>query len=218
MAKAPRAGAVKRRLSPYLTEDGAAALAHAFLCDAIDQVREVALADPAIAYAPADSRALFASLAPGFRLVAQRGADLGSRMLAALSDLRGAGVILVGSDIPTLDPAVLDRAVRLVSDPLTDLVIGPSEDGGYYLIAMRATHDVFSGIEMSTDAVLEETLARAARANLRVHLLPPTFDIDEAADLARLRDLLRQEEWRRRLPHTTAVLFPPPLPQATGEG
>jgi rSAM/selenodomain-associated transferase 1 len=192
MAKAPRAGAVKRRLSPYLTEDGAAALAHAFLCDAIDQVREVALADPAIAYAPADSRALFASLAPGFRLVGQRGADLGSRMLAALSDLRGAGVILVGSDIPTLDPAVLDRAVRLVSDPLTDLVIGPSEDGGYYLIGSRVPRrELFTDIPWSTAAVLDETVRRARALGLRLALLPPAFDIDTAADLERLETVLR---------------------------
>jgi len=217
MARHPTVGEVKTRLANEIGAERACALYTAFLRD-FDARFARAARTLVWAFHPPE-RDFAAVVSAGSRCLPQEGADLGARMLACFRRLRGEGfgrVIVIGADVPHVRDEWLDEAEAALDR--ADVVLGPSEDGGYYLIAMRATHDVFSGIEMSTDAVLEETLARAARANLRVHLLPPTFDIDEAADLARLRDLLRQEEWRRRLPHTTAVLFPPPLPQATGEG
>ena len=138
MAKAPRAGLVKTRLCPPLSPDEAAELARAFLLDAVDQVRSVAAARPAMAYAPVDARAFFHALAPDFALVAQRGDDLGARLSHAFEDLLadGApGAIVIGSDVPTLPSAVLAAALDRLAG--ADLVLGPSEDGGYYLIGLR---------------------------------------------------------------------------------
>lgn len=188
MAKAPQAGAVKTRLCPPLEPDEAAALAHAFLVDAIALVRTAAGAIPALAFAPPEHRAFFAALAPGFHLVPQRGHDLGARLLHCVEDLGRAGAaaaIVIGTDSPTLPPAYLDRALARVFG--VDVVLGPSADGGYYLIGLRhAWPELFQDIAWGSSAVLGETLDRARRLGLRVELLPPWFDVDTGADLDRL--------------------------------
>jgi rSAM/selenodomain-associated transferase 1 len=187
MAKAPRAGEVKTRLCPPLTPTEAASLAEAFLLDRIEQVRGVA-ARPAIAYAPADAEPVFRELAPGFSLLPQRGPDLGARMAGAVVDLLadgGPGVVLVGTDSPTLPRAVLAEALERVAR--TDLVLGPSEDGGYYLIGLqRPRPELFADMAWSTADVLEETMRRARVLGLSTALLPAWFDVDTGDDLARL--------------------------------
>ena len=169
MAKAPRAGLVKTRLCPPLSPDEAAELAGAFLLDAVDQVRSVAAARPAMAYAPVDARAFFHALAPDFALVAQRGEDLGARLSHAFEDLLadGApGAIVIGSDVPTLPSAVLEAALERLAG--ADLVLGPSEDGGYYLIGLREPRAaLFADMAWSTEVVFEETMRRAQRARPR---------------------------------------------------
>ena len=85
-----------------------------------------------------------------------------------------------------------------------DLVLGPSRDGGYYLIAMSSPHDVFTGVAMSTPEVLLATQARAEAARLRVHLLPASFDIDDVTDLHRFREELSDPQLAAHLPATAA--------------
>ncbi len=190
MAKAPQAGQVKTRLCPPLTPVEASELAWAFLRDTIAQVRALDAARPAIAYAPSAAGPLFRELAPDFALVAQRGPDLGTRMTAAFEDLLAGGAgaaILVGSDTPTLPREFLAQAVRWLAAADVDLVLGPSEDGGYYLIGLRAPRpELFDGIAWSTPAVLPETMRRARALGLNTSLLPAWFDVDTGADLARL--------------------------------
>ena len=111
-------------------------------------------------------------------------------------------VIMIGADVPHVRDEWLDEAETQLES--ADIVLGPTDDGGYYLIALRAPHDVFTGVAMSTDCVLAETQRQAAAAGLRVHLLPRSFDIDEAGDLVQLRALLERDGVR--LPHTAAVL------------
>jgi rSAM/selenodomain-associated transferase 1 len=194
MAKAPRPGDVKTRLCPPLTHADAATLYRCFLLDKIEQVRRLDGARPAIAYAPSDGRPLFEALAPGFVLVAQRGADLGARLANCSADFlaRGhAGAVLVDSDTPTLPRGYLEQAVALLARPDTDVVLGPTEDGGYYLIGLRAPcPDLFTAMEWSTSRVLAETRRRAEQRGLRVACLPPWFDVDTGADLERLRAAL----------------------------
>ncbi len=209
MAKAPRAGDVKTRLCPPLSPTEAATLSRCFLLDKIVQVRALKDAQPVVAYTPDEARAEFEALAPGFALVAQRGADLGARLLTSLATLLGrghAGALAIDSDTPTLPTAFLQQAVDRLADPTVDVVLGPTEDGGYYLIGMRtARAELFEAMEWSTPRVLAETLRRAAAAGLRVACVPPWFDVDRPEDLARLRDALA-----RRLPeaplHTGAFL------------
>lgn len=195
MAKAPRAGQVKTRLCPPLLPAEAAALYRCFLLDKIAAVGALTEAQPVIAYTPDDARAEFTALAPGFALVAQHGPDLGERLQATLASLLAAGhagAIAVDSDTPTLPGHFLQQAVdRLTRPGPDDVVLGPTEDGGYYLIGVRAAHrELFEGVPWSTSDVLHVTLRRAAAAGLHTACLPPWFDVDTADDLERLRAAL----------------------------
>lgn len=204
MARYPTAGAVKTRLARIMGAERACMLYRAFLADL--ETRFTAGPRPLVwVFSPPD--APFSKiLAAGARCMPQRGRNLGERMHSAFGDLCREGydrVILIGSDTPHLRDTWLDEAERRLDD--VDVVLGPSADGGYYLIALRQPHDVFSGILMSTGRVLEQTLQKAAARDLRVHLLPSTFDIDEYDDLVQL-GLLIQREGERGLQHTAAVL------------
>jgi uncharacterized protein len=196
MAKVPQAGAVKTRLCPPLAPQAAAALYRAFLLDKIAQVRRLVHARPAIAYTPEDSRSFFAALAPDFLLIPQHGAELGERLINSFVQCFAAGymgVLAIDSDTPTLPTAFLQQAVDRIATPETDVVIGPSEDGGYYLIGLRAMHhELFDNMAWSTAAVVPETRRRAAAKGLQVAWLPPWFDIDTAEDLQRLQTMLAQ--------------------------
>jgi hypothetical protein len=193
MAKAPQAGQVKTRLCPPLTPEEAAALYRCFLADKIAQIRALARVRPAIAFTPEEERAAFEALAPGFLLVPQRGPDLGRRLLGSLTELlgEGAAAVAVDSDTPTLPTTFLQQAIDLLAVRGVDVVLGPTEDGGYYLIGVRRPHpELFEGMPWSTPRVLDETLARAEAAGLETACLPQWFDVDTPADLERLRTTL----------------------------
>jgi hypothetical protein len=195
MAKAPRPGEVKTRLCPPLTAAEAAGLYRCFLLDKIEQVRTLDGATPVIAFAPEDGAPVFQALAPGFALVPQRGEGLGARLAACFDRFFAdgyAGALLIDSDTPTLPGGFLLQALHLLGEPDTDLVLGPSEDGGYYLVGLRAAHpELFRDIPWSTPRVLPETLGRARARGLHATCLPPWFDVDTGADLERLRAWLR---------------------------
>ena len=194
MAKAPRPGEVKTRLCPPLVASDAAALYRCFLLDKIAAVRALADAQPVLAYTPDEARAEFAALAPDFLLVPQQGPDLGARLHATLASLLAAGhrgAIAVDSDTPTLPREFLQQAVDCLARPGPDVVLGPTEDGGYYLIGVRATHRaLFDGVPWSTSVVLEVTLRQAAAAGLKAVCLPAWFDVDTPEDLRRLQSTL----------------------------
>ena len=181
MAKAPYPGQVKTRLCPPLTPWQAAALCRAFLCEET-QVRTLTSARPAIAYTPAAGEDFFVDVAPDFTLIAQQGTDLGERLIHSLEyflNLGCAGVMAIDSDTPTLPTHCLQQAIALLTKPDVDVVIGPSDDGGYYLIGIRAMHrDLFVDMPWSTSAVLPETVRRAEALGLRVAWLPAWFDVD----------------------------------------
>jgi rSAM/selenodomain-associated transferase 1 len=194
MAKAPRAGQVKTRLCPPLDPAEAAELYRCFLLDRIAQVAALDHATPVVAYAPADARDEIERLAPGLRLLAQRGPDLGERLTHVFADLLAGGhraAIATDSDTPTLPRRYLEQAIGALTDGDADVTLGPTEDGGYYLIGLaRPAPLLFEDIPWSTDGVLAATLDRARRLDLRVAVLPGWFDVDTAADLDRLRAAL----------------------------
>jgi uncharacterized protein len=197
MAKAPQGGAVKTRLSPPLSLTEAAELYRCFLLDKIAQVRGLKTATMAVAFTPAEAQSFFEEAAPGFTLVQQRGADLGHRLANSLGDLLVRGhraAVAIDSDTPTLPVGFLQQAVDLLTAPDTDLVLGPTEDGGYYLIGLRVMYrELFEAMAWSTSAVLSETIWRAHARGLRVRCLPPWYDIDTPEDLGRLRAELAAE-------------------------
>ncbi len=126
-------------------------------------------------------------------------------MMACLDSLLAGGcpgVLLIGSDTPTLPAAVLHEAVDLVASGGPDVVLGPSEDGGYYLIGLRARRpELFVEMPWSTGTVLAETVRRAEALGLTVALLPTWFDVDTPPDLARLAASLAASD-EPAAPHT----------------
>jgi rSAM/selenodomain-associated transferase 1 len=191
MAKVPTAGAVKTRLSPPLTPEQAAELARCFLVDRVEQLGELAASDRLVAFTPREREPDLRGLVPpGVRLVPQVGADLGARMDRLLSDLLAegyAGAIAVGTDTPTLPTAYLAQACEALRSSTTDMVLGPSRDGGYYLIGLSApAPELFVNMPWSTAEVCAETLRRARISGRRLSVLPSWVDVDHVEDLAEL--------------------------------
>lgn len=192
MAKAPRPGKVKTRLSPPLTLEQTAALNVRFLRDTTQNLATIAGSAGLVSYTPVGDEALFAGLLPAaFALVPQRGDGFGERLLAAAEDVLAIGygsVCLIDSDSPTVPASAFERAVKALAQPGDRVVLGPSEDGGYYLIGLKQAHrEPFERIAWSTGSVLEETMERCREAGLEVVLLPTWYDVDDAATLAILQ-------------------------------
>ena len=220
MVKAPRAGAVKTRLVPPLSAEEAAALAACFARDTLASARSV-VPEIIMAYAPADGREQLEALfqADGLLWLEQLGEGLGARLDSAAAHAAGLGyspLIIIGADSPTLPPAFIDGAVNSLVAGESDVALGPTEDGGYYLVGLRRpSSGLFKNVAWSTPQVFRQTAANAARLGLRLLQLPRWYDVDTPADLLRLRaELLSDEEARARAPHTYRRLlsqaFPPP--------
>ena len=198
VAKEPVPGQTKTRLCPPLSATAAADLYRCLLVDTLALMQRLESADHSLAYIPASARAYFARLSPnGFRLVPQRGADLGERLSNALGKHLALGyrrVVIMNSDGPTLPLAYLMEAFSGLDR--ADITLGPGHDGGYYLIGMERLYpELFQGIDWSTEQVIPQTLAICRRQGLSVHQLPEWYDVDVADDLERLRcDLARQPE------------------------
>ena len=209
MARAPAPGRVKTRLCPPLDPGQAAEFYECVLRDVLGELAPSERWDTWVAYAER-SRDYFLQLREyDVALLPQRGASLGERMHAVFVDLCHAGyrqVVLVGSDIPTLKAASVEQACDLLEQDRSDLVLGPADDGGYYLIGLtRPVESLFSGIAWSTPSVLEETLAKARQPELRVRMVAGTYDVDTAEDMERLsRDLEESRELCDSRPRTRA--------------
>jgi uncharacterized protein len=208
VGKAPRPGRVKTRLVPPLSIEAAAALSGAFLLDTIETALSlgwecVSLIHPA----EADEGPLLRELVPpGVEVRTQAGAGLGDALRGAFADHFARGferVVLVDSDSPTLPRRILEDAGRGLARH--DVVLGPSLDGGYYLLGLRERRDaLFEDIAWSTARVYRQTLERAS--GLRVLGLPEWYDVDVAADLEYLRaEVARAPEDVAR--HTRHALF-----------
>ena len=191
MAREPVPGTVKTRLRPSLSDDDIASLYDGFLRDRIDQVRSLHGAAPVIAFIPPDSRSFFAELAPDFLLLPQTGNGLSARLIdiiGRLLDMGHGGVIATDSDSPTLPAEHLQEAVERLSATVGDVVLGPSDDGGYYLIGVRRLYtELFDKMPWSTPQVYNETLKRAAGSGIQVVSLPAWYDVDTPAEFERLR-------------------------------
>ena len=200
MAKAPRAGKVKTRLAPALGMDGSAAINICFLRDTTRNIADVAEQGNAaglVCYTPVGDEAAFDGLLPeGFALIAQRGDAFGERLLAAAQNILASGfgaVCLIDSDSPTLPQSALVRAVDELLKPGDRVVLGGSDDGGYYLIGLKQAHAApFERITWSTGSVYAETVERVRDAGIELVELPVWYDVDDAATLAVLEAELLQ--------------------------
>ncbi len=158
------------------------------LRDTLDIARAVPNVQRWIAYAPIEQAAYFQELAPDFSLVPQVGASLGERLDHALTHTLGHGAaqaIIMDSDSPTLPADYVARA--FVELERSEVVLGPCEDGGYYLIGLtRPQPRLLREVRMSTPHVLRDTLELAEQEGLRTALLPSWYDVDTQEELARL--------------------------------
>ncbi len=199
MVKAPVEGYVKTRLSPPLTPKEAAGLYRAFIADILSSIRSLDDTDLYLFYAPFESSSdpstgeadLKELIPPGVPLLPQKGADLGERMKNVfdylLRDHDKAAII--GSDSPDLPISYIKDSYRLLGDTDGGVVLGPAEDGGYYLIAMDSPSPVlFDNMEWSTDTVLDTTIKRCSEADLSVKLLPRWYDVDTIDDVRKVRE------------------------------
>jgi rSAM/selenodomain-associated transferase 1 len=198
MAKAPRPGKVKTRLSPPLTPEQASELNICFIRDTtanIQHITEISNSAGLVAYTPVGDEAAFDGLlAPGFQLLPQRGQGFGERLLYVCEDLFAAGfgsVCLINSDSPTMPQHALLQAVESLAREGDRMVLGGSDDGGYYLLGIKRLHPrLFQQIDWSTGRVFNQTLERAKEISLQAELLPAWYDVDDAATLERLRQEL----------------------------
>jgi rSAM/selenodomain-associated transferase 1 len=207
MVKAPRAGEVKTRLVPPLSGSDAASLAACFAQDAVLGAKRV-IRNVLIAYTPSDARAHLQAILPADVLwFEQDGANLGERLDSVAEHVSSLGFnpfIMLGADSPTLPTEFIQEALNVLSSGEADVCLGPTEDGGYYLVGLRRPAlGLFQNIHWSTPSAYEQTAANASRLNLRLHLLPSWYDIDTPDDLKHLHDELnRSEESRLRAPNT----------------
>lgn len=195
MAKAPRAGKVKTRLSPPLTLAQTAALNVCFLKDTAENLDVLSGTEGLVCYTPQGDEEAFRDLLPSrFKLIPQRGDNFGDRLYAAAVDILGcgySGVCLIDSDSPTVPHEAYAAAVSALSGPGDRVVLGPSHDGGYYLIGMKQPHrEIFEDISWSTPAVAAETRERCRAAGLDLVELPLWYDVDDQRTLAILNDEL----------------------------
>jgi len=193
VAKRPAPGQTKTRLTPPLSPEEAAFLYEQFLCDTLDLIRAVPNVRPIIAYLPEGEEDYFRTLAPDFDLLPQRGDDLGARLDNALIHCLNDGferAVIMDSDSPTLPADCLAQAFTALDT--ADVVLGPCDDGGYYLIGLkRPAPRLLREVKMSTPSVLRDTLALAAEEGLTVAQLPTWYDVDTAAELDRLCEEFR---------------------------
>jgi rSAM/selenodomain-associated transferase 1 len=206
MAKAPVPGRSKTRLCPPLRAEQAAALSAAFLRDVTENIAAAARAVPIlglVAYAPVGSMSLFdGNVADGTEFVLADGVSdirgeippdvtgFGRCLLHAIQAmlLRGfAAACVLNADSPTLPTKCLADAARALLTEGDRVVLGPAEDGGYYLLGVKAPHArLFADIAWSTDSVADATRARARELGLEIVELPVWYDVDDRISLARL--------------------------------
>ncbi len=190
MARAPSDARGKTRLLKALGVDDGTELRRALLLDTLDVVQRVSGAERVLVFAPETARAEVAQLAGGeFRLLAQRGGDLGERLEFAfgdLFDLDYSAVTIIGSDLPTLPAEHVEMGLDALKRGGDPLVLGPALDGGYYLIGLRMNHpEIFHGLPWSSADVLAATLSAADAHRLSAILIPPWYDVDTVDDLRR---------------------------------
>jgi rSAM/selenodomain-associated transferase 1 len=212
MAKASVPGRAKTRLVPPLTFDEAAGLNTAFLQDVADNVllagsQAVPHATIAgyAAYGPPGAEDFFhRNLPPAIGLIEAWLPNFGACLLRTIEEIFARGhrsAVVLNSDSPTLPTALLTETAEALARPGDRAVLGPSSDGGYYLLGLKAAHRrLFEDIAWSTERVTEQTLERAREIGLEVYRLPVWYDVDDVESLHRLQsELGRPESLRHRL-------------------
>ncbi len=207
--KAPVPGVVKTRLLPDLTPEEAASLYRSMAEDVLEAHSESERYDTIVYFTPEDARGdIVRWLGEVGEYRCQRGEDLGERMYNAIVETldRGySGAAIIGTDCPHLTPGDISKAFDSLSEH--EIVIGPSEDGGYYLIGARnASRDLFEGIAWGERDVFSETVIKASESNISFDVLHSTFDVDAFPDAVRLYRMLQNDKKKVHAPRSLETL------------
>ena len=206
MAKAPRTGLVKTRLAGAIPIDAVTELYRCLLDDTVALARSLRNVEVAIMCPAADVEELKTSVRGAAEVVAQTGEGLAAGLISVFTHFTAQGrrrVVAFNSDSPHLPASVLPSAFETLTSK--DVVVGPTHDGGYYLVGARASHpSLFDDDGMGTKSALEALLLRARELQLSVGFTDPFYDIDVEADLVRLAEELRLAP--NRAPRTAAWL------------
>jgi rSAM/selenodomain-associated transferase 1 len=205
MAKAPKPGVVKTRLTACLPQAAVVGFYRSLLEDTIALAQSIEHVETAIMSPAADVEELSRIAGRGVRVVAQTGRGLGAALTTVFAHFahNGRRVVAFNSDSPHLPPSILRQAFEALTS--CDLVAGPTHDGGYFLVGASAPHPgLFEGDSIGTGSALEALLARAHSLALSVRFVDPFYDIDEPADLTRLAEELRATP--ERAPRTATWL------------
>jgi hypothetical protein len=201
MAKAPRPGAVKTRLAPSLSPEAVTDFYCCLLGDTLALARSLIGVEVAIMCPDSDVKELAQLAGSKANVVAQTGEGLAAGLtsvFARFAERRERRVIAFNSDSPHLPRSILEGAFQTLA--AHDLVVGPTHDGGYYLVGAKASYPtLFAGDGMGTSSALERLLARARALELSVGFADPFYDVDVADDLTRLAAELRQAPARAPL-------------------
>jgi hypothetical protein len=188
--KLPEKGRVKSRLARHIGQDAALALYESMALDVIDMLKRGRFPFR-ICYTPPEARDQMTGwLGREYDYLPQTGDDLGDRMDEAFARVFSTAVeeaLLIGSDIPGLTTGIIEEAFASLA--MNDAVIGPANDGGYYLIGFRKntfTPGIFHDMAWSTSAVFRATMDKLHDASRKVHVLPELTDVDTVEDLRAL--------------------------------
>jgi len=189
-AKEPVPGTVKTRLRSCFSDEGLVRLYKAFVKDTLAIVNETRRTRKILAFSSMEAPHFLRSVSNGFELIKQKGRTLGDRMHNAfLYDARenkSKKTVIVGTDSPTLPPRMIEKAFRALSRK--DVVLGPSVDGGYYLIGMKEPcAGIFKGICWGSASVFKKTLDNATALGKTTALLDEWYDVDDRDGLQRLK-------------------------------
>jgi rSAM/selenodomain-associated transferase 1 len=212
MVKAPLPGLAKTRLTPPLAQSEAASLALCFVKDVVKSALGITQ-NVILAFTPSGGRALLdASLPDNLHWIEQRGQHLGERLISSIAYAHNLGfgpIIVLGSDSPTLPPSFIQQACQILTAGPADVVLGPTADGGYYLVGVRKPEpEIFHNITWSSPLTLEHTVRNINQLGLRLATLEQWYDVDTFEDLRFLNDELRSDEHARsRAPATYGWLL-----------
>ncbi|HKD78560.1 MAG TPA: TIGR04282 family arsenosugar biosynthesis glycosyltransferase [Candidatus Angelobacter sp.] len=204
MAKAPKPGTVKTRLSQNLPSVAVTALYRCLLEDTVALAKSLTSVEVAVMCPESDREQMANFLGSTVQIVAQRGEGLAAGLTSVFrhfTSARRQHVIAFNSDSPHLEPSVLDRAFEILA--MHDVVVGPTHDGGYYLVGAKAAHpSLFEGDGLGTRSAFDRLLTRTKLLELSTGFTEPFYDIDVADDLMRLAPELQLAP--ARAPRTAA--------------
>jgi uncharacterized protein len=210
MAKVPRAGNVKTRLQKVLAPEDCAALAEAFLKDAVNKAKTVC-ENVFIAFSPPNEFQKLKEILPDeSNFIEQTGENLGEKMFVAFQfafEQKIDSVVMIGTDSPTFPFDFIEQAFEFL-ETNSEIVLGKTEDGGFYLIGQRVLRrEIFENVEWSSPQTFEQVFANIQKLRLHLREVPSWYDVDEKTDLIKLKnEILHNANAKRRAPHTSEWL------------